>query len=365
MVGCTVFNCKNRFARGKLHFFRFPKDERQENWIKFTRISNFKPKLGSTICEVHFMKEFFVQKKNKLFLSKDAVPQLYFKKTDIGLERVTVPYDSKTKQYFGAESFDLLPSFLSAEDVEAIGIKRQQRIEELKNMCCLCFDIETTNNQQCVSVSMFDAFHINLNQFEVKVIPDEYCGNLVCEQCFQFIVEIDLFKKKCREAQEDILAEIVELDAKIQTVENANYNEKTWHKAAIGSAAIDTIEVVEEHIIEEDEPQMNSQEEYIEEEIHDEDIVYEQLTDVRIEEIELTDETMQEIELSEFHEADFITIAPCETKTSMQAKSEENTIGIDEYAVESTDDIIKNPERNRFCFRIYECFFCKMVIKIK
>jgi THAP domain len=45
MGGCSVVGCKNRFARGKLHFYRFPKDARRDVWVQFTRKGNgFQPK---------------------------------------------------------------------------------------------------------------------------------------------------------------------------------------------------------------------------------------------------------------------------------------------------------------------------------
>lgn len=272
------------------------------------------------------------------------------------MEMVTVQYDSEKRAYFGPESTDMLRGTLSVEDVEAVCNKRLERVEELKGMCRFCFYAETNPKAKCVAISMLDAYHINMEEFNLKILPEDLCGDLVCEQCFHQIVEHDLFKKKCREAQEDVLTEIVELDAKIQEVQEAMNNGKTWHKADIGSAAVDapidtstTIEIIEEHLVDDEEfdnqqfePQINSQEEYIEEIPEDYEIVYQQLAEVNLAEPKYQDE--------------FII------QTLVYPKQEEQMLcGVDEYAVESTDDIIKNPERNRFCFRIYECFFCKMV----
>lgn len=352
--------CRNRFAKGKLHFYRFPREaERRNAWIQFTRKgSSFQPKGSSTICQVHFLSECFVEKKDRLHLSKDAVPQLYFKQTSLGMEMVTVPYDSEKRTYFGPESIDILRGTLSVEDMDAICKKRQERAVELKGMCRFCFS-ETKNQSKCVSTSMLDTYQINLEDFNLRILPDDLCGSLVCEQCFHQIVEIDLFKKKCREAQEDVLAEIVELDAKIQEVQEAINNGKTWYKAEMGTAAMETIdasavEIIEEHLVDEEEfdnqqyePQINSHEEYIEEIPEGYEIVYQQLPNIDATEAKLPE---------------FIAEDPGDMQTLMYPKQEEVMLcGVDEYAVESTDDIIKNPERNRFCFRIYECFFCKMV----
>lgn len=305
-----------------------------------------------------------MKKKDRLHLSKDAVPQIYYKNTNLGLEMemVNVQYDSEKQTYVGLDSKDVFRGNLSVEDVEAISNKRHERVDELKSLCRFCFYAGANNEAKCVSISMLDAYHINIEELGLKLLPEELCGDLVCEQCFHQIVEIDLFKKKCREAQEDILTEIAELDARIQEVQEAKINGQTWHKAAIGSARVETptIEFLEEHLVEDEEfdnyhfePQLNNQEEEYIEEIHEGfKIVYQQLPEASSTDINL-----------EFPDAEFSTEDPCNIQTLIEPKQAAKLAlcGVDEYAVDSTDDIIKNPERNRFCFRIYECFFCKMV----
>lgn len=203
---------------------------------------------------------------------------------------------------------------------------------------------------------------------------------MICEQCFQQIVDIDLFKKKCQEAQEEICSEILELKNKIQEVRNNKSSGKILVKNNIElkadmeiNADTSTLDILEEHLVDDAEFEnvnyeiVQDNEEYIEE-IHDGfKIVYQQLPennhadDAIIKEI-VDCEMMQEenIEVMEI-----VNLKPISTTTTTIVKpnalmNEISLQGVDEYEA-STDDIIKNPERNRFCFRIYECFFCKMV----
>lgn len=386
MGGCSVVGCRNRFTRGKLHFYRFPKDYRRDVWIQFTRKgSNFFPKNSSTICEVHFAKECFQEKKDRVHLSKEAVPTIFFKQSNIGLEMVQIKYDAENHQYFGQESIELLRGKISVEDEEAIANKRQQKLDELKSLCRFCFCNDPKNESKCVSINKLDAYQIELNDLLTSLglgsEPNEVFGELVCEQCFQQIVEIDLFKKKCREAQEEVFAEIQELDNKIQEIRSSKSSGITWRKSDVGLSVDEsqmeasTIEIFEEHLVDEDEfedanysyepqvieSQMESNEEYIEE-IHDGyKIIYQQIPDSNMSH----DKLFKEISASEIMPEEALEACQSMDIQVIQSfKDEEDKMdpqGVDEYQVASTDDIIKNPERNRFCFRIYECFFCKMV----
>lgn len=384
MGGCSVVGCRNRFTRGKLHFYRFPKDVRRDVWIQFSRKGNsFVPKGSSTICEVHFSKECFMEKKDRVHLSKDAVPTIFFKQTNLGLEMVQVQYDAENRQYFGQESIELLRGNISVEDEEAIAIKRQQKLDDLKSLCRFCFCNDPKNESKCVSILKLDAYQIELNELLISLglgtEPNEVFGDLVCEQCFQQIVEIDLFKKKCRESQEEIFLEIQELDNKIQEIRNAKSSGRAWHKSDIGLAVDDSqveaaaMEVLEEHLVDEDEfddvnysyepqlaDQMENNGEYIEE-IHGEyKIIFEHIPDANMGQEKL----FKEIAVSDILPEEECQSMDIQVMQLNDFKEEDEKLepqGVDEYQVASTDDIIKNPERNRFCFRIYECFFCKMV----
>lgn len=338
---------------------------------------------SSTICEVHFMKECFLEKKDRVHLSKDAVPTIFFKQTSLGLEMVSVPFDPESRQYFGEESIELLRGIISVEDEEAITNKKQERLDELKSLCRFCFCPESNKENKCLHVDKLKAYNIDVNDyiFTLDLSTNEFCGDLICEQCFQQICEIDLFKKKCREAQEEIFLEIQELESKIEELRSSKSSGKVWHKNEVG-LKMDTeqqqmettvMEILEEHLVDDAEfddvnyqfePQENHQidgnEEYIEE-IHDGyKIIYQQLPETTpsqetmmkeiVESEIMQDETLEGCQPMNIEVMEIVNIKP----------EDENLHGVDEYEAVSTDDIIKNPERNRFCFRIYECFFCKM-----
>jgi hypothetical protein len=324
-----------------------------------------------------------VEKKDRVHLSKDAVPTIFFKQSTLGLEMVQVPFDEVNHQYFGQESLELLRGKISFEDEEALAIKRQQRLEELKNLCRFCFCFELKNESKCVTLTKLDSYQINLNDLLVSLgLPqesNEIFGELICEQCFQQIVEIDLFKKKCRDAQEEVITEIQELDNKMQEIRSTKDSGKAWHKNEVGLAVDDSqveatpIEILEEHLVDEGEfddanyqyePQLNEQqleasEEYIEEIHEGYKIIYQQVCESNDDRVVSETDMITEDNLDAMHDRMDIQVIQ---EIDPQDVKEDKTLlqGVDEYFVASTDDIIKNPERNRFCFRIYECFFCKM-----
>jgi hypothetical protein len=119
-----------------------------------------------------------------------------------------------------------------------------------------------------------------------------------------------------------------------------------------------TIEIIEEHLIDE-------QDELIEHEFELGDEI--QLDQIEyIEEIPFTDEQLKaEDEMIEDNVIVSVTPVQLDQKNELEytlEQDETNVVqGVDEYEDVSVDDIIKNPERNRFCFKIFECFFCKMV----
>ena len=300
---------------------------------------------------------------------------------------VQVPYDSANLQYFGEQSIELLRGNVSVEDEEAVLLKRQEKLDELKGICrfCLCFDPK--HESKCVSITKLDDYHIRLDDvltsLGLSAQPSDIFGEHVCEQCFQQIVEIDLFKKKCREAQEEVLGELDELENKIQEIRRTKVGGKVWYKNETGispcknDSQLDTsaMEIFEEHLVDEDEfedgpkyefvPQVGEgTEEYIEE-IHDGyKIIYQHLPEANTSDEKL----FKEIASTEIISMDD-TCPPIDIQFMIDGKEETDNKsvvvqGVDEYQMVTTDDIIKNPERNRFCFRIYECFFCKMVSQV-
>ncbi|CRL07926.1 CLUMA_CG021004, isoform A [Clunio marinus] len=350
---------------------------------------NLYPGGSSTICEVHFKKECFVEKKDRVHLSKTAVPTIFIRPTSlIGLEMSEVPYDEVNHQYYGQQSIDLLQNKSSdkEEEEEVLLTKRQQKLDEVKSLCRFCFSFNSKDDRKCVPMSKLESYSIDLKQFmtflELSLETKDNFGNLVCEQCFQQIVEIDMFKKKCKQTYDEVYTEIQEIENKILEVRATKSNNKSWFHNDLSftdfeqqndpqTEAPTSIEILEEHLVEDSDfdddynqyahPSTDNQTMPIDhtddliEEIHDGyKVIYQQIPEENI----CNNETILEESLKVCDQD--INIQVLTDDNVKQEKLKEIPQGVDVYDIGSTDDIIKNPERNRFCFRIYECFFCKM-----
>jgi hypothetical protein len=378
MGGCSVTGCRNRFVRGSKHFFRFPKDWRKDVWIKFTQRQLYDPKGSSVICEDHFATECFQKKKDRVCLSKTSVPTIMHKTTGGGgVQKIEVKFDEQLRCY-DENDLALVNSFKTTfqqEDEEALMKRRQEKLDEFKTLCRFCFCNNAKNEFNCVQLQKLESYSIDVNDLMEMLGMDTQSNDtfseIVCEQCFHLLVEIDAFRKKCCDTQKELLSELQDFDDKIIELRNSKgySNDKfMWMKSEdmmIEEQPMDgTIEILEEHLIDDqeeyaeqyginEEEQLDDEIEYIEEIPEEFNIVYAQN-----EEMMGKDMTEQEIIVSETPVE--YTTEPFEYQLDASAKSDA-VQGVDEYEAVTTDDIIKNPDRNRFCFRIYECFFCKMV----
>lgn len=231
-------------------------------------------------------------------------------------------------------------TYITELHAEQLLQQRQARLEELKNCCRFCF---TTENP--VPTSKLEEYSINsdfLRQLDLMPQFGDIFSELLCESCFQQIIEIDAFRKRVKEAQNDVINEIQEFDDKLNEIRNST----SFEVIPIDS----TVEVYEEHLTEE---------EIIEEDFIEEIVEDEQMLD---NDVDLKDDHEIVYE-TEFEIIDEKNSTEIERSNVEKSRDENKSVeqGVDEYEMFSTDDIIKNPERNQFCFKIYECFFCKMV----
>lgn len=213
MGGCSVEDCKNRFEKGKKHFFRFPRDFKRDIWARFTRKGkDFVPKESNVICEDHFEEKFVIKRKKRLMLDKKAVPTIYWRKVGFGetSEQVTVPYDGAT--YTGDEAIKL-DEPVELNMIEAVQAKSINRLNDMKSFCRLCggeFCIIT------IHLKHFESYHINIDEFMrfLALNPDydEKLSRVVCEECFNQIVSIDLFRVKCQNAEQKLIQEYKNLN---------------------------------------------------------------------------------------------------------------------------------------------------------
>ena len=213
MGGCSVEECKNRFEKGKKHFFRFPRDFKRDIWARFTRKGkDFIPKESNVICEDHFEEKYVMKRKKRLMLDKTAVPTIYWRKVGTGeeSERVTVPYDGLT--YTGEEAMKL-DEPLDLNMIEAVQAKIKSRLNNMKFFCRFCggeFCIIT------IHLKNFESYHINIDEFMriMNLNPDynEKLSHVVCEECFNQVVSIDHFRVKCQNAEQKLIQEFNKLN---------------------------------------------------------------------------------------------------------------------------------------------------------
>lgn len=365
---CAVVGCRNRFVRGGKHFYRFPKCEQFKSlWIQFTRKgNNFDVKKCSAVCEDHFTEDrVVIKKKGRLYLIKKTVPTIYYRDTKEGLERVVVEFDEQNMQYVGEESVNLLRGTVSAQEEKNLILDRRQKIRDLKSLCRFCFE---SQDDRFVSVNKLEAYSIETDEMlaMIGIGPqyNEVFSEILCEQCFQQIVAIDGYRKRCRKAQDDIINEMQELDQKLQNIRNLKSEERPWFKddEMFEEEPLHThIEIIEEHLDDNISYVGDEEDDFKLEAFDNQD--FDNYSGTIIKEEEKLDNSMDGI--IEQSDGNFET--HYEPHEEEDEDDDEDFHGMTEpsdkdvYNITDIDTIIKNPDRNSFALRVYECFFCRLV----
>lgn len=148
-------------------------------------------------------------------------------------------------------------------------------------------------------------------------------SDIICEDCFLKVIEIDKFSRKCREKQKECLAELEDLDDRIQKVQRVNRTTQNdtipWFKVAITEEVNDTGTTV-----------------FINAESEEQDVKNEPLDET----IEMEEEALDASENEE-----------C-TEFLMEDIEEQ----IEKRPLRNPPN--KNGRRENFNERQYECFFC-------
>lgn len=366
---CAVVGCRNRFVRGGKHFYRFPKNEQFKNlWIQFTRKgNNFDVKKCSAVCEDHFSEDrVVIKKKGRLYLIKKTVPTIYYRETKEGLERVIVEFDENSSQYIGEESVNLLRGTVSAQEEKSLIHDRRQKIRELKSLCRFCFE---SQDERFVAVNKLEAYSIDpdeiLMMIGIGLQYNEVFSEIVCEHCFQQIVAIDGYRKRCRKAQEDIINEMQELDQKLQSIRNLKTEERPWFKdeEMFEEEPLQTqIDIIEEHLDDNISYAGDEEDDFKLESFENQDFENYGSNIIVKDEDKLEDAMVCIIEQSD---------GPFESHYEPRDEEDEDDdedfhgmtepLDKDVYHITDIDAIIKNPDRNSFALRVYECFFCRLV----
>lgn len=228
---------------------------------------------------------------------------------------------------------------------------RDKKVLEAKNLCRFC--LESDKDIKCVSISKLYTFLKDpgevLNLLGLEAQYSELLSEIVCEKCFQVLVDFDAYRKRCLKAQSDFVQEIQEIDEKIQEIRSSQKDENIWYKEEV----IDEISM--EEVVEEVEQGFDLIEEHLEDEVYDENVYDHSYPGYSIEDVTEAHSDDDDEMIEEVIEAhDFIF------DKSIKVEQDEILNSKDKYEVVDKDEIIKNPERNSFAYRVYECFFCKL-----
>ncbi len=162
------------------------------------------------ICEDHFEPKYFVNRKDRDCLTKDAVPTIYVKKLDNGtIEQIIVPFTGDFDD-FCQDSENEDPAELNPGETLA---RNQARLEEIKtSVCRFCSQIKEVT----VDMIKFENYNVNVSHFmnlmELTRDYDEYLSSVVCEECFYQIVTLETFRVKSKEAELRLLKELKQLN---------------------------------------------------------------------------------------------------------------------------------------------------------
>ncbi|KAL7014246.1 hypothetical protein ACKWTF_015821 [Chironomus riparius] len=224
---CAVLGCPSVSIKDKrIRFFKFPKVSKKfgdtgKLWREFTRKKESKSLL-LRFCSLHFAPECIKYgPKGRTTIKKGAVPTIYYKDGN----KVVVPYNADFQKYYGPEAEDLYQETEKAcvnHEKELINF-RYKKVCDLKSLCRFCF--MNRKESTCIEMSALVNYSINPNDI-IKAVGNETpfspkFSELICENCFLNILEVEKFRKKCSEKQQEMLKELDDLDKKILQVKQS------------------------------------------------------------------------------------------------------------------------------------------------
>jgi Zinc-finger associated domain (zf-AD)/C2H2-type zinc finger/Zinc finger, C2H2 type len=143
------------------------------------------------------------------------------------------------RKYVGPEADTLYAETESSviDQQQAVSEKRHEKIKELKSICRFCFTKKP--NTKYVNIDKLEAFSIDIIKIiELIGVKREYnssFSDIICEECFYKVIEIESYRKKCQKSQIDLIAELQELDEKLQKFKHTD--SVPWHKVELSDDA--------------------------------------------------------------------------------------------------------------------------------
>ncbi|CRL07924.1 CLUMA_CG020945, isoform A [Clunio marinus] len=230
VIGCRPFSKLDNPKNDKrVRFFPFPKEQPWKDiWITFTRRgSDFEVTSSSGICEEHFSRaDFNVKKKNKI-LKKEAVPTIFKRETsDGGLETVVLTFDRSILHYLDADTL-LPPAYDKEKRIQDILEKRNTMVKEILQSCRFCSESE----KDLLPINKLEDYTINptdMINFLGIASDKNFFSDLICEECFQQIITLDAYGKRCQRAQHNLIEEIKVLEANLEKLDKMSLYENLF-----------------------------------------------------------------------------------------------------------------------------------------
>lgn len=243
---CCVVGCRNNKTKVKsTHFFRFPSYQPYRDlWISFSRRgSDYKVRKHSSICQDHFLPKCFVQKKKLVLLHDGSIPTIFYRETKDGIEKIELKFDPYVMNYIDAESL-LNPAYDRDKIENELLEKQKMRKAEIKKSCRFCFESPNMEDGSFVEIKKLTPYAIKLDDvFTIIGLSTKYnkqFSNVMCEECFQQIILFDGFRKRCRKAQNHIIDELKDLEMEIHKFQGTKMDPESWHKPEISWTDNDT-----------------------------------------------------------------------------------------------------------------------------
>lgn len=290
-------------------------------------------------------------------------------------------YDPTNQQYVGYEAEELLQEIeQSAFDEEnELLQKRYDKIKEIKTMCRFCFS--SGHKTPCVAINKLSSYSVDPAEMMIIIgIDQEYSepfNEIICANCFDRFVDFSNYRKRCQNAQKDLIQYMQDLDQKIAEIQKQQRYHKNpstnWMKVEIQDqdTSVYTDEfyntnverdVGDDHVEEFDET--GTQDDISYESEYLEDIETEERLDDETDHIDVYEITIKNEPFDSEHES--VTRKKRKsTKLSSEKTLNSKKVGT-ALPVKQEDQVLVVPGFDNYKNKpfgskkkIYECFFCR------
>lgn len=353
---CSVIGCNSRTTKDKKkHFYQFPKEQPfRDIWITFTRRgSDYEVKKSSCMCQDHFDPSCYVVKKKQQCLAKNSIPTIFNRQTPEGFERIVLTFDNFVLHYVEEDTL-LNPVFDKEKREQELIEKRERKLKEIRRLCRFCFEVQ--EDEKLVDVNKMKDYAISPNEMLKVIGIDTQFGktfsSVVCEECFQHIITIDGFRKRCQKAQNHIISDLQELDQnirKLSLVPNSWFKSETNHWENEEDDDDDDDDETQNLVC--NSSTVKSEEPSFQQIIIKEEKKFEQTSD---------DDDVNAP--SEFDDVSDVEMADVPAKVETSVGSDELESEITMVEATRSESVKPSPSKSRpHNQRTYECFFCHVV----